>query len=74
MKDRELGATFGNWFLTKGGGRILRSGRYMELMLPSSKIDPFCRGIKLTIAATQDEACAVQAMGGLQATDTHRPQ
>ena len=46
----------------------------MELTLPSSKTDPFRRGIKLTIAASHDEACAVQAMKGLQATDTHRPQ
>jgi len=73
-KDRELGATFGNWFLTKGSVRIPRSGSYMELTLPSSKTDPFRRGIKLTIAASQDEACAVQAMKGLQAIDTHRPQ
>ena len=74
LKDRELGATFGNWFLTKGSVRILRGGSYMELTLPSSKTDPFRKGIKLTIAASHDEACAVQAMKGLQATDTHRPQ
>ena len=46
----------------------------MELTLPSSKTDHFRRGIKLTIAAFHDEACAVQAMKGLQATDTHRLQ
>ena len=73
-KDRELGATLGNWFLTEGSVRILRSGCYMELTLRSSKTDPFRGGIKFTIAASQDEACAVQAMKELQAIDTHPPQ
>ena len=73
-KDRELGASFASWFLTKGSIRISESGSYMELTLPSSKTDPFRKGITLTIAASHDSACAVQAMRELQLTDTHRPQ
>jgi len=36
-------------------------------------MDPFRKGITLTIAATQDEGCPVRAMRQLQASDTHRP-
>ena len=72
--DLELGLSFANWFLTKTSSSIRNSGAHMELALPSSKTDPFRKGIKLTIAASYDEACAVQAMGDFLAKDTHRPQ
>jgi len=45
----------------------------MELALPALKTDPFRKGIKLTIAATQDEGCPVEAMKRFQERDTHRP-
>ena len=44
----------------------------MELVVPSSKTDPFRKGTKLTIAATHDGGCPVRAMKGLLAIDTHR--
>lgn len=34
----------------------------MELFLPSSKTDPFRRGILLTIAAADDDACPVRSL------------
>ena len=72
--DRDLGLSFGKWYLTKGSIRIHHSGAYMELTLPSSKTDPFRKGISLTIAASHDEACPVQAMKELIAVDNHRPK
>ena len=70
--DRDLGSSFSNWFLTKSSVRILGGGTHMELVLPSSKTDPFRKGIKLTIAATHDSESAVGAMKALLAIDTHR--
>jgi len=72
--DRDLGPSFGKFYLTKGSLRIHPSGVYMELTLPSSKTDPFRKGITLTIAASYDEACPVQAMKELIAMDNHRPK
>jgi len=46
----------------------------MELTLPVSKTDPFRKGIKLTIASTEDAGCPFRAMERLKTTDTHRPQ
>ena len=72
--DRNLAEGFGKWFLTKSCIRISREATYMELNLPSSKTDPFRKGIKLTIAATYDRGCPVLAMQRLRAIDTHRPE
>jgi len=44
----------------------------MELTLPSSKTDPFRKGIKLTIAASLDNACPVRAMEWYLTRNTHR--
>ena len=57
--NRELGLAFCKWFLTKRSMRIRARGSFMELTIPSSKTDPFRRGIKLTITASNDSACPV---------------
>ena len=44
----------------------------MELTLPSLTTDPFRKGIKLTIAASNDQGCPVASMKNLLALDTHR--
>ena len=46
----------------------------MELTIPSSKTDPFRRGIKLTIAATNDNASPLHAMQQFLDLDTHQGQ
>ena len=49
--------SFDSWYLTRKSVD-LREHR-MILSLPSSKTDPFRRGRKIYIAATNDEACSV---------------
>ena len=71
--DMEIGPAFAKWFLTKKSVRIRGEGTYMELSLPSSKTDPFRKGITITIAASHDNACPVPAMKRFLASDTHRP-
>jgi len=71
--DRELGAFFSKWFLTKQHIRIPAGESYMELTIPASKTDPFRKGITLTIAASGDPACPVNSMRRLQAIDYHQP-
>ena len=46
----------------------------MKLTIPSSKTDPFRRGIKLPIAASDDSGCPVHAMQQFLDLDTHRGQ
>jgi len=46
----------------------------MELTIPSSKTDPFKKGIKLTIAASNYSACPAYAMQEFLDLDTHPPQ
>lgn len=46
----------------------------MELTLPASKTGPFRLGVHLTIAASDDHACLVNAMRTFLLIDTHRPQ
>jgi len=70
--DRDLGPAFPNWFLTKSSIKTRESRGYMEVTLPISKTDPFRKGIQLTIAASQDPACPVQAMKRFLTWDTHR--
>ena len=60
--DQALGPSFRNWFLTKASVSVLGDGTHMQLILPSSKTDPFRKGIKLIIAATNDLRCPVYAM------------
>jgi len=69
--DTDLGTLFHMWFITnlKASIKISDDSAYMELTLPASKTDPFRKGIKLTIAATQDEGCPVEAMKRLQEID-----
>ena len=45
----------------------------MELTLTSCKTDAFRKGVKLTIAASLDIACLVQAMQQFLARDTYGP-
>lgn len=71
--DTQLGTAFHKWFVTKASIKIANDSSYMELSLPASKTDPFRKGIKLTIAASQDEGCPVDAMKQLRGIDTHRP-
>ena len=51
---------FSQWFLTRRSVRLYED--HLELTLPSSKTDPFRRGITLTIAASGDNACPVQSL------------
>lgn len=51
---------FHDWFLTRRRVRLHED--HLELTLPSSKTDPFRRGVTLTIAASDDEACTVRAL------------
>lgn len=51
---------FAEWFLTRRSVRIYED--YLELTLPTSKTDLFRRGITLTIAASDDAACPIQAL------------
>jgi len=73
--DMHLGASYSKWYLTKQSIRMAEHGTYMELTLPASKTDPFCKGITLTIVASSDHdiRCPVQAMRRFQTTDHHRP-
>ena len=72
--DQALGPSFGNWFLTKASVCVLGGGTHIQLILPSSKTDPFRKGIKLIIAATNDLGCPVYAMQELLTIDSHRNQ
>jgi len=71
--DKELGASYQNWVLTKGSVRIRGKGSYMELILPSPKTDPFWKGITLTIAASNDATYPIHAIQHFFSHDTHRP-
>jgi len=73
QRDLTLGDAFPKWFLTKGSVKVQGRGAYIELTLPSSKTDPFRKGIKLTIAASLDNPCPVCAMEEYLTRDTHRP-
>lgn len=70
--DTNLGVSYSKWYLTKESIRMADDESYMELTLPASKTDSFRKGKTLTIAASSDIACPVQAMKRLQATDHHR--
>jgi len=71
--DRQPGPTFSKWFHTNRCVRIRARGAYMELTLPSSKTDPFRKGVMLTIAASLDIPCPVHAMKQFLPHDTYRP-
>ena len=58
LKDRT--ADFSKWFLTRRSMRLFDN--HLELTLPASKTDPFRRGVTLTIAASGDDACPVEAI------------
>ena len=51
---------FDRWHITRGSVTLHKD--HMELSLPSSKTDPFRRGILLTIAAADDDACPVRSL------------
>ena len=71
--DRQLGSSFGKWYITKRSLKVSNNATHMELTLPASKTDPFRKGITLAIASTQDPRCPVEAMRQLLHTDSHRP-
>ena len=73
QSDLVLGLAFRNWFLTKRSINLTTGGKHLELTLPASKTDPFRHGIRLLIAASNDEACPVAAITRLTLIDTHRP-
>lgn len=56
----DRGPDFDTFFATRRSVRLYDD--YLEFTLPSSKTDPFRKGITLTIAATGDEACAVASL------------
>jgi integrase len=51
---------FDRWHITRGSVTLHKD--HMELSLPSSKTDPFRRGVLLTIAAADDDACPVRSL------------
>jgi len=71
--DKQLNSSFPMWCITKQ--IVIRSEdrTSMELTLLASKTVPFRRGIRFTIAASGDQACAVKAMRRLQQADSHHP-
>lgn len=56
LKDDE----FDKWFLTRRSVRLFNDR--LELTLPASKTDPYRKGVTLTVASTDDNACAVKAL------------
>ena len=70
--DKQLNSSFAKWFITKRSIIISEDRTSMDLTLPASKTDPFREGIRLTITASGDEACAVKAMRRLRQADSHR--
>ena len=70
-----MGPLFRTWFLTKSSIQIITHEEevFLELTLPASKTDPFRHGVQLTIAASKDAGCPVNAMKQLLRMDTHRP-
>lgn len=56
---------FSRWFLTRQSVDL--KGDHLILHLPASKTDPFRKGVQITIAATNDEACAVRSVSQLLA-------
>ena len=76
VADSPAGIVFRKWHLTKSSIQLReREGiTFMELTLPASKTDPFRHGIRLTIAASNDAGCPIQAMKDLRRRDRHRPE
>ena len=58
-----LDSSFDQWHLTRKSIRF--EADHLQLSLPVSKTDPFRRGITLTIAATNDVACALASLTNL---------
>ncbi len=56
-------SNFGTWHLTRRSIQLESDKLYLSL--PSSKTDPFRRGITLTVAASGDAACAVASLQNL---------
>ena len=56
----DIAADFASWHVTRRSVTLHQD--HMELSLPSSKTDPFRRGINLLISAAGDEACAVRSV------------
>lgn len=54
---------FSDWHVTRRSVQLYPDKLYLSL--PSSKTDPFRRGNTLTIAATGDDACAVDSLRNL---------
>ena len=59
----DLHRDFAKWHLTRRNVRLYKD--HIELSIPSSKTDPFRRGITLTIAAGSDEACPLRSLTNL---------
>lgn len=53
-------AEFGQWHMTRASITLGEDRIYVQL--PASKTDPFRQGVKLTIAAADDEACALKSL------------
>ena len=71
--DLTVGEAFPKSSLTKSSFRVRGRGAYMELTLPSLKTDPLREGIRLTIAASVDNACPVRVIEVYLTRDTYQP-
>ncbi len=54
---------FKQWHLTRSS--VIFQNDSLQVTLPSSKTDPFRRGVTLTIAAVDDEACVKNSLANL---------
>lgn len=61
--EADLSDDFQHWHVTRRSVTLYED--YMELTLPSSKTDPFRRGITLSIAAANDAACPIRSLRNL---------
>lgn len=53
-------AEFGQWHMTRAAITFGNDRLYVQL--PASKTDPFRRGVRLTIATAEDDACAFKSL------------
>ena len=54
---------FAQWRVTRAS--VALSSESLELTLPSSKTDPFRKGVTIPVAATHDASCAVDSLNHL---------
>jgi integrase len=64
---------FSRWFVTKQSVIVAEDLSALEISLPASKTDPFRKSVTITVAATGDAGCPVQAMSSYLSFDKRPP-